>query len=150
LLYDEAEGIPKLKWIIAFKDKSDEMAQMTNDLVRYYGELAGSLRRLSREYPAVRLDVTTMSGIESATRKAIGEDTAKEIAPLIGKSGPDFERETLLTFYNGLNEQRHWVAEMARRETVPGLKQFLDTTKTQLDERYSKVGALLKRRYFAN
>jgi hypothetical protein len=62
----------------------------------------------------------------------------------------EFEREALLMFYNALNEQRHLVGVMMKKETEPALSKFLDATKAQLDDRYSKVGALLKRRYFTH
>src|ERR1700680_2864988 len=58
LLYQEADGIPKLKWIFMFKHKPEEMGQVTNDLVSYYHQLADRLRRLSKQYPAMRIDVT--------------------------------------------------------------------------------------------
>jgi hypothetical protein len=150
LLYNEADGIPKLKWILMFKDETEEMGQVTNDLVSYYQQLAETMRKLSKQYPAMRIDVPAMSEIESAERKAIGEDMAKDFAPLVGKTGSKFEREALLMFYNGLNEQRHLTAVMAGHETNAGLRTFLETTKAQLEDRYAKVGALLERRYFAH
>ena len=148
LLYQEADVIPKLKWILMFKDKPEEMGRLTDDLVKYYRELADTMQRLSKQYPAMRIDVVAMSKIEGEERKAIGEDTAKDLAPLIGKSGVAFEREALLMFHNALNEQRHLTRVMVGLETVPALKDFLETTKAQLDTRYAKVGALLNRRYF--
>jgi uncharacterized lipoprotein YehR (DUF1307 family) len=148
LLYQEADGIPKLKWILIFKDKPEEMARLTNDLVGFYQQLADTMRRLSKQYPAMRIDVAPMSEIESAERKAIGADLAKDFAPLTGKTGVKFEREALLMFYNSLNEQRHLVGVMVGLETDPGLKKFLETTTAQLEELYGKVGALLNRRYF--
>jgi hypothetical protein len=54
----------------------------------------------------MRIDVTAISEIESKERTAIGEDLAKDFAPLVGKTGVRFEREALLMFYNTLNEQR--------------------------------------------
>src|ERR1700733_1068959 len=74
LLYQEADGIPKLKWLLAFKNKSDDMGRATDDLVSFYQHLAQNLQRLSKEFPAVRIDVTTMPQIEADTRKAIGTD----------------------------------------------------------------------------
>jgi len=150
LLYQEADGIPKLKWILMLKDKPEEMGRLTNGLVSYYQQLADTMRRLSKQYPAMRIDVTAMSKIEGDERKAIGEDLAKDLAPLIGKSGVEFEREALLTFYNSLNEQRHLTGVMVGLETEPALKQFLETTKAQLEAYYAKVGALLNRRYFTH
>jgi hypothetical protein len=148
LLYQEADGIPKLKWLLMFKDKPEEMGRLTNDLISYYQQLADTMQRLSKQYPAMRIDVTAMSEIESEERKAIGEDLAKDLAPVVGKAGVEFEREALLMFYNTLNEQRHLVGVMVKRETDPALKKFLETTKAQLEARYAKVGALLNRRYF--
>ena len=148
LLYQEADGIPKLKWILMFKDKPEEMGRVTNDLVSYYQQLADTMQRLSKQFPGMRIDVTAMSEIEGEERKAIGADLAKDFAPLTGKTGVEFEREALLMFYNSLNEQRHLTGVMVGLETDPGLRKFLETTKAQLEERYAEVGALLTRRYF--
>lgn len=148
LLYQEADGIPKLKWILMFKDKPEEMGRVTSELVSYYEQLADTMERLSKQYPGMRIHVAAMSEIEGAERKAIGEDLAKDFAPLVGKTGVEFEREALLMFYNGLNEQRHLTGVMVELETDPGLKKFLETTKAQLETRYAQIGALLNRRYF--
>jgi len=150
LLYQEADGIPKLKWLIRFKDKSDDLSRVTDELVSYYQQLAQTLEKLSRQFPAVRINVKPMSDIEADTRKAIGTDLAKDIAPVIGKSGTEFEREALLTFYNSLNEQRHLVRVMLEREQVPALRDFLETTRYELDSRYDKVGKLLNHSYFTH
>ena len=150
LLYQEADGIPKLKWILMFKDKPEEMGRVTDDLINYYKQLADTMQRLSKQFPAMHIDVAAMSEIEADERKAIGADSAKDFAPLIGKTGVDFEREALLMFYNALNEQRHLVGVMVGREPDPALRKFLETTKAQLEARYAKVGALLNRSYFTH
>jgi hypothetical protein len=150
LLYQEADGIPKLKWLLMFKEKSSEMGRVTNDLVTYYQQLADTMQTLSKQYPAMRIDAEAMSDIESQERKAIGSDQAKDMAPLAGKTGVAFEREALLLFYDALNEQRHLVGVMLGLESSPALKKFLETTRSQLDERHAKVGALLERRYFTH
>jgi hypothetical protein len=150
ILSQEAKGIPKLKWILAFKDKPEEMGRLTHDLISYYQQLSERLQRLAKRYPAVHLDVQAMSKIESDERKAIGADQAKDFAPIAGKTGVDFEREALLMFYDALNEQRHLTGVMIDLEPDPGLKQFLITTKAQLEARYVKVGSLLDRRYFVH
>jgi hypothetical protein len=150
LLYQEADGIPKLKWIFMFKHKPEEMGQVTNDLISYYQRLADTMQRLSKQYPAMRIEVAAMSEIEGDERKAIAADLAKDFAPLTGNTGVEFEREALLMFYNALNEQRHLTGAIVGLETDPALKKFLETTKAQLEARYAKVGALLNRRYFTH
>lgn len=126
------------------------MGQLTHELIAYYQQLADAMQKLSQDYPAMRIDMEAMSPIESEARKAIGTDQAKDIAPLAGKTGIEFEREALLMLYNALNEQRHLTGVMIRLEPSPNLKQFLERTQSQLDERYAKVGALLNRRYFTH
>lgn len=150
LLYQEADGIPRLKWILQFKDKPAEVAQITNDLASYYQQLAQTMKKLSKQYPAMRIDMTPMSEIEAEERKAIGADLAKDFAPLVGKTGTQFEREALLMFYNTLNEQRHLVGVMLERETQPALRKFLETTRDELEARYGRVEALLNKRYFTH
>jgi hypothetical protein len=150
LLYQEADGISKLKWLLMFKDKPEEMGRLTNELLSYYRQLAETMQRLSKQYPAMRIDAAATSKIEGDERKAIGEDLAKDFAPVVGKTGAEFEREALLMFYNSLNEQSHLTGVMVGLETDPGLKKFLETTKAQLEARYAKVGALLNRRYFTH
>jgi hypothetical protein len=150
LLYQEAKGIPKLKWILMFKDKSEEMGRFTQELIGYYQQLAQTMQGLAKQYPGMRIDVVPMSEIEGNTRKAIGEDLAKDLAPVVGNSGVKFEREALLTFSDSLNEQRHLTGVLLKLETDPGLRKFLETTQTQLEERYASVQALLNRRYFTH
>ena len=150
LLYQEADGIPKLNWLLMFKEKTPEMGQATRDLIGFYQQLAERMRQLSKEHPAMRIDVSPMSEIEGDSRKAIGKDLAKDLAPLVGKSGVDFEREALLNFHDGLNEQRHLVGVMIGMETDPPLKRFLETTQSELDDHYARIGALLNRDYFTH
>jgi hypothetical protein len=150
LLYQEADGIPKLKWLLMFKNKPEEMGRLTSDLISYYQHLADTMERLSQQHPAMHIDVAAMSAIEGDERKAIGTDLAKDFAPLVGKTGIEFEREALLMFYDTLNEQRHLTGVMLGLETDPALRKFLGTTKSQLDAHYAKVGALLNRRYFTH
>jgi hypothetical protein len=150
LLYQEANGIPKLNFLLMFKDKPKEMARVTGDLIAYYKQLADKMKTLSTRYPAMRIDVDPMSEIEGDARKAMGVDKAKDFAPVIGKGGVAFEREALLMFFDALDEQRHLVGVMVPLETDPGLRQFLQTTQTQLDAHYGTVKALLNRRYFTH
>lgn len=148
LLYQQADGIPKMKWILMFKDKRDELDKTTSGLMDYYQQLAKSMEKVAAQNPALRLDAVTMPELLVDTRKAIGVDMAKDFAPLVGNTGLAFERELLLMFYNALDEQRHLVGVMIQREPEPGLKSFLEKTKTQLEGKRSKLEELLNHRYF--
>jgi len=150
LLYQQADSIPKLKWLLMFKEKHEPMDELTSGLDDYYRRLADTMQRLAKQYPAMRIDELPMAKIEADAQKAMGEDLAKDFAPVVGKAGIDFEREALLMFYDVLNEQRHLTGVMMGLETDPHLKAFLQTTTAQLEARYTKVGDLLNQRYFTH
>jgi hypothetical protein len=124
------------------------MGAVTRELIGYYQQLAERMEKLSKEISAMRINAEPLPEIVAAARKSIGEDLARDIAPLVGRKGADFERETLLMFLNALDEQRHLVRVMRERETEPALRKFLQTTQAQLDEHYRKVGSLLDKHYF--
>jgi hypothetical protein len=150
LLYQEANGTPKMNLVLLFKEKSAEANKMVDNTMTFYRNLAVSLEHLVEQYPGVRIDLAPMSEIEGDTRKAIGLDQLKDFAPLFGKSGIGFERELLLMFYNALDEQRHLVGVMIERETDPDLKTYLNKTEDQLDAQRRKIGSLLDRKYFTH
>jgi hypothetical protein len=66
--------------------KPEEMGRLTNDLVSYYQQLADTVQRLSKKYPGMRIDMAATSEIEGDERKAIGEDLAKDFAPLVKRA----------------------------------------------------------------
>lgn len=150
ILYGHADGIPKFKWLLMLKKESDEFNEVRSHVIAYYEDLAKTLERLSNEYPAVKIHTKPMATIEEETRKAIGADQAKDIMPIAGKGGVDFERQALLMFYNALDEQRHLVGVMIDMEPNKNLNEFLQKTKAQLESRHAKVGALLDKRYFTH
>jgi hypothetical protein len=80
LLYQEVDGIPKLKWLLMFKDKPEEMGRLTSALIDYYRHLAETMQKLSKQYPALRIDAQATSDIEAKERKAMGDDLAKDFA----------------------------------------------------------------------
>lgn len=100
LLYGEADGIPKFKWLLMLKKESSEFSELTRHVIDYYEDLAKTLERLSTEYPAVKIHTQPMATIEAETRKAIGVDQAKDMAPIAGKGGVDFERQALIMFHS--------------------------------------------------
>ena len=69
-----------------FKDKPEEMGRVANDLISYYQQLADTMQRLSKQYPAMRIDAAAMSEIEGDERKAIGVDLAKDFARSLARA----------------------------------------------------------------
>ena len=105
LLYQEADGIPKLKWILMFKDKPEEMGRLTHDLVSYYEQLGDTMRKLSKQYPAMRIAVAALRPARWEERRQIRAGGATHVLQLT-------QRATSSHRSNGGDRDRPYLKEV--------------------------------------
>jgi hypothetical protein len=148
LLHEQADGLSKLKWIVALKKDSDSFEQTVKPVIAYYAELAEALEALDAKYPSVHLNLKAMPEFLGKARANMVDARIKEIVPIVGESGMPYERTVLLMLMYALEEQRNVVSAMAEREPEPGLARFLRDTRQQLDRHLQDVNSLLNRKYF--
>lgn len=149
LLYQEAQALPKLHWLLMFKKESDSVDILVSSTLDYYKQLSDQLEKLARDDPGVDIHLKPMPDILSRAREALGEDQLKQMRPLVGEGGKPFERDLLLMLRDMLDEQRHIVSVMLADETAPDLKHFLQETRAGMDGLYQRYDQLLAKRYFA-
>jgi hypothetical protein len=150
LLHEQADGLSKLKWIVALKKDSESFEQVVKPAVAYYAELADELEALDAKYPALHINLKAMPEFVGKARERMVEVRVKEITPIVGETGVNYERTVLLMLWYALEEQRNIVEAMAEREPDPNLAKFLRGTRSQLDRHLQRVDALLQRKYFAH
>jgi len=150
LLHEQADGLWKLKWIVALKKDSETFEHTVKPIVAYYANLADQLEALDAKYPALHIDLKAMPEFLGQARERMIEARIKDIVPIVGESGKSYERTVMLMLMYALEEQRNVVGVMAEREPEPKLAQFLRETAQHLDQHLQNVNALLERRYFAH
>lgn len=150
LLYQEAQGLHKARWLLMFKDKTPALANLVGDTLGYYGDLANTLEDLPKAHRGMRIDLNPMPEIEGRAREAQGEAQFGKLRPIVGEAGLPFERDLLLLLRDALGEQKYLVAEMRKDEPDAALQTFLDETHRRLDALYERSDQLLQQRYFVH
>ena len=134
--------------LLLFKLESDWLEDTAEDLAKTASSLDGRLERLAGKYPGVDLDDDGLPEIERRKRDAVRNDRLLSFAPMIGRTGANFERTLLLSTSGALNQMRHLCRVMLELETEPGLRGYLDDARRETDRLYARVVDLLEERYF--
>jgi hypothetical protein len=148
MLYQDAGNLDLGELILFVKIESEAMHKVVSAVAEAGGQVRKDLERISKEHPAVRIDLDPLPEMEKRKRAAISKDRARYFAPVIGHSGREYERTVLIGFSNGLNHERHLCEVMAEAEPDANLKKFLLDAERRYDALYDRVTALLEKEYF--
>ena len=148
MLYKDASRIAFAKLVLYIKVETDAVNKIVTAISDYNGELEQNLERIAKDYPAVRIDLDPLPEMEKRKRSDVNRERALSFAPVVGRTGGDFERTLLLSMSAILSQESHLCSVMAEEEPDPGLKKFLLDSKQRFDGLYDRVVALLNRDYF--
>jgi hypothetical protein len=148
MLRKDSFTISSVRGLLYVKRETDEFDKYVTDVSAYGKNLHDDLQRLSREYPAVRIDLDPLPELEKRKRLATGWDKFKDVAPVTGKSGRAWERTLLISLVNGLNQERHLAEEMAKMEPNAQLQKWLREQEAAMTKFWELGEALLERRYY--
>ncbi len=148
ILYETVSGLRFSDDLLLVKFESDRLEKVIKDVSSYSDTVKADLERIARDYPAVRIDRKPLPAIEVEKRDAVNKDRLLSIAPLIGRSGPVFERTLLLSSSGSLDQTRFLCQVMAASEPDPNLKLFLLGAEKRFAALYDEVVVLLNRVHF--
>lgn len=149
LLYGDASGLANADKIFLVKFENDATQQVVTETADYMGQLADQLEQLGRDDPSIRLDLEPLPEIERETQAAATTARIKSFAPVVGRSGADFERTLLLTLSGGLNQLRHLARVMAEVERSDERSALLRGAENRIDTLYAEIEQVLEDHYFA-
>jgi len=150
LLYEQVDGLSKLKWIVWLKHDTETFEQTVKPIIGYYTNLSAQLEDLPKLYPAVRIDLKAMPEFLGKARENMVNERIKEITPIVGETGTPYERTVLLMLMYALEEQHQLAGAMMEKESVARLQRFLREMRDALGAHLRSVNALLERKYFAH
>jgi hypothetical protein len=154
LLYERAselkqvDELKQLDKILLVKRQSNEVKKVTHDVADWAAKLSDEFESLASRYPSVRLDDTGLPDVERGTIEDLNREHVKRILPLVGKSGPEYERLLLFDEWDRTEHESHLASALADFETDEQRKAFLSRVARRYQELYDEVGALLRKRYF--
>ena len=148
ILYGDSQTLSRARLLLYVKFESEEFDQLLEAVSAFGSALKSELERIARDYPGVRIDLDPLPVLEKRKRVATGLDKVLDSVPVVGMSGPEYERTFLISISNGLNQERHLAAEMVKAEPDPGLKKYLTTVQERMDVLYERTERLLRTNYY--
>lgn len=148
LLYATVSGLRFSDDLLLVKFESNRFEKVINDISAYSDKLKADLERVAKNYPAVRIDLQPLPEIEVEKRDAVNKDRLLSIAPVVGRSGPAFERTLLLSSSGALDQSRFLCRVMAEAEPDPNLRKLLQDAEKRFAGLYDEVVVLLNQVHF--
>ncbi len=148
LLYSAVSGLRFSDDLLLVKFESERLNKVIKDVSTTADKMRSDLQRIAKDYPAVQIDRQPLPAIEVETRNAVNKDRLLSIAPVVGQSGPAFERTLLLSSSGALDQTRFLCQVMAESEPDPNLKRFLLDSEKQFARLYDQVVLLLNQVHF--
>ncbi|MBA3562807.1 MAG: hypothetical protein H0W33_02115 [Gammaproteobacteria bacterium] len=148
LLYEMVSSLQHADKLLLIKFESDEVKSITDDVSEAMGEIGEALEAMAKSDAPFDIEDTDTPRFERETREAMGRNRIKSFAPIVGKTGTDFERTLLLTQSGGLNQMLHMAEVLADAETDSTRKRFLGDAYERLDALYERVSELLFNQYY--
>jgi hypothetical protein len=147
LLYSDLKGLDRAELVLYFKEESDDVDEMATEISDFAARVRKDLERLSKAYPAARIDLDPMPEIEKRKRASMMKARVKDYAPWIGKTGKPFERSLLGQLRSGLAQQSHLCKVLAEIEPEPGLRDFLLDSQKAFDRHFERLDRFIDKRY---
>ena len=117
LLYQTVSGLRFSDDLLLVKSESDTVQKVEENIADTASDMRGELEQLAENYPAIDLERAPLPEIEVKKRSAVNNDRLASIAPLVGRSGPAFERTLLLSNSGALNQTSFLCNVMAEERT---------------------------------
>lgn len=150
MLYNKAQELAKIHDLLRVKIQSKDTAQIIDAISNYGQTLSKQLKSLVKRYPALSLKHTGLPLIEKKKRTALSHYYLKTMAPLVGRSGKDFDRTLLETQREELNQVRFYASAIASEERDPNRKKLMQQVRQRTNKLYNRLFNLLKSKYYTH
>lgn len=150
LLYELVSSLRHANKLFLVKFEPDDVQAFTDDMSSIMSDIREKLETLAETGSGMDLEDPGTPRFEHETRKAMGRARIESFAPIVGKTGTDFERTLLLTQSGGLNQMRYLTEVLAEAETDADRQRFLSEASQKFDALYRRVTQLLNEQYFRN
>lgn len=148
LLYELVSGLQHADELLLVKVTSDEVKAITDDVAEAMTDTMETLEGMAESDTPFGLEDTGTPRFERETRRAMGDDRVESFAPIVGKTGEDFERTLLLTQAGNLKVMRQLTELLAGAETTDDRKRLLADANARLGALYERVEELLYNQYY--
>lgn len=147
-IYRIVSGLKHLDKILYVKIESDKFEAEVKAVADYSDSLADELEQLDDNYPSLGIKDTGLPEIELKKRRAVVLDRLEDMAPIVGKTGKEYEVTMLITMLGPINSMRFLAQALEEEEKDRHRQEFAAKMKDRFDGLYNRILALLERDYF--
>jgi hypothetical protein len=147
-LYRIVSGLKHLDKVLYVKVESDKFEEVVEAVADYAGELFDQLEKLEEDYPSLNIKDTGLPDMDLKRRRAIVMDRLEDMAPIVGKTGKEFELTLLISVMGPINSMRFLAQVLAEEEKDQHRAAFAAQAKERLDGLFNRIFTLLERDYF--
>ena len=150
LLASNVAGLQHVDKAFLIKFETDRVQNTVQGISDYASELDGMLEAWAEASDAVRLDLEPLPEIERRKLAAVQRDRLISFAPVVGRTGANFQRTLLLSQSGALNQLRHLAEVIADAEVDDSRRQEMLRVAGVLDSLYDEVVVILNDTYFCH
>lgn len=147
-LYKAVSGLRLADELLMLKFESKETEELVEQVAAFGARAKGELEDLARAHPAIKLDEDGRTALSKDISKRQKKDRLRTYAPVVGASGPDFERMLLLGQSATLYQLRFRADAMADAETSEARRKYLLGMRKDLDRLYALTTKRLDQEFF--
>lgn len=149
-LYQMLSGMQHLNKANYLKVESDKVEAMNEAIASSAAAVVDQLEKLAEDYPSLTIKDTGLPELEQKKRRAIRMDRIRDLAPIVGRTGKDYER-TLLVIEAGLLNSARFLAEVIKEEERDEKRaEMMARTKERFDGLFNRILKLLEQDYFCS
>lgn len=150
MLYNKAQELANIHNMLRVKVQSKDTANVIDAISNYGHTLSKQIKRLVKRYPALSLKHTGLPLVEKKKRSSLTHYYLKKMAPLVGRTGKDFDRTILETQREELNQARFYASAIASVEKNKSRKKLMKGVVRRTAQLYGRLYGLLKSKYYTH
>jgi hypothetical protein len=150
MLYNKAKEMAEIHNVLRVKVQTKAVGNLIDDLSQYGGKLKKQLKEMTKNYPSLSVQHTGLPVVEAKKRTAVSHYFLKQMAPLAGRTGKDFDRTILNTQREELNQARFYAQVLENEERNKDRKHMLKDIKQHLDQLHKRIENLLEHNYYCS
>jgi hypothetical protein len=148
IIYNAFDQLQWTDTIVGLKVDAQQVTDIVKDLEGTSKNFQKRFDELKKDYPALKYDDTGRPKILEMKNKDQAKDRIKTFLPIVGKTGPDFERNFLMFLSGAINELHYLSKNLAEMEPNEGLKKFLGEIQVETKRIDNRMQELLNKKYF--
>ncbi len=150
LLYSSISGLKFVDKAFLIKFENDRTQKIVTEVSDFSGELAKELESWADTTKTVKIDLDPLPEFEKRKLAAVSKDRLLSFAPIVGRTGANFQRTLLLSQSGALNQMRHLATVIAEGEPNEARATRMHEVSDQFDDLYDQVVVVLNDLYFCD